>query len=209
MTVTKIFLIRHGETVDSNSRRYKGHIDIALSENGVEQVKKLSGYMFQNSSTLFKGSSNGLDAVYCSDLSRAIKSAEIVSEPYGCKPVINVGLKERNFGVWEGMSFDEIKEKWPDAFNSWAENPVKFSPMEGESTLDVRDRAMKTFNEIVSKHKGESIALVAHGGINRVILCELLGVPLENVFRLEQDFAAMNEIELWDYPVVKKFNYVV
>ena len=80
--------------------------------------------------------------------------------------------------------------------------------MEGESTLEVKERAMKTFNEIVSEHEGESIALVAHGGINRVILCELLGIPLENIFRIEQDFAALNIIELWDYPVVKHINFV-
>lgn len=198
--LTRVFLVRHGETVDSNSRRYKGHIDIALSENGIEQVKRLSGYMSQNTD---------LNAVYCSDLSRAIRSAEIIAEPFGLKPAIDTGLKERNFGAWEGMSFDEIKVQWPDAFNSWADNPVMFSPMEGESTLDVRDRVMKAFDEIVLKHKGEAIALVAHGGVNRVILCELLGIPLENIFRIDQDFAALNEIELWDYPVVKKFNYVV
>ncbi len=204
--MTKIFLIRHGETVDANSRRYKGHIDIALSDNGVAQVTRLSDYISSNAG---EGSDVPIGAVYCSDLSRARKSAEIIAGPLGLKPVVNIGLKERNFGVWEGLTFDEIKEKWPDAFDSWAANPVEFSPMEGESTLEVKDRAMKTFNEIISKHEGESIALVAHGGINRVILCELLGIPLENIFRIEQDFAAMNEIELWDYPVVKKINYVV
>jgi alpha-ribazole phosphatase/probable phosphoglycerate mutase len=199
--VTKIFLIRHGETVDANSRRYKGHIDIDLSDNGIAQVKRLSDHVGARHAV-------PLRAVYCSDLSRAIKSAEIIAEPFSLKPVINVGLKERNFGVWEGMSFDEIKEKWPDAFDSWAANPVEFSPMQGESTLEVKERAMKTFNEIVSKHAGENIALVAHGGINRVILCELLGIPLENIFRIEQDFAALNVIELWDYPVVKQINFV-
>lgn len=200
MIMTKVHLIRHGETVDSDSRRYKGHIDVSLSEKGIEQVKRAALYLREK--TEFK-------AIYCSDLSRAVNSAEIIASPFGLKPVIHEGLKERGFGVWEGMSFDEIKEKWPDAFASWAQNPVKFSPMDGESTLDVRDRAMQTFNELASKHKGDSIAIVAHGGINRVILCELLGIPLENIFRIEQDFAALNIIELWDYPVVKTMNYVV
>jgi alpha-ribazole phosphatase/probable phosphoglycerate mutase len=81
--------------------------------------------------------------------------------------------------------------------------------MKGESTLEVRDRGMNAFNDIVSRHNGKSIAIVAHGGINRAILCELLGIPLENIFRIEQDFAALNVIELWDYPVVKKINYAV
>ncbi len=201
----KVYLIRHGETEDADSRRYKGHLDVPLSENGVGQIKRLSAYL----SGEVKGISGTLGAVYCSGLSRAVKSAEIIAEPFGLKPIVVEDFKERGFGVWEGMSFDEIQEKYPDAFSAWAENPLKFSPMEGESTLDVKERALKTFNDITGKHKGDSIAIVAHGGVNRVILCELLGIPLENIFRIEQDFAALNVIELWDYPVVKHLNYIV
>jgi len=217
---TTIYLIRHGETVNADSRRYKGHIDVPLSENGIKQLGRLSEYLSHNIRNkhnppippLEKGGkggfeSPGLKAVYCSGLSRALKSAQIIARPYGIEPVIVEDLKERSFGVWEGMTFDEIKEKWPDAFNAWAENPLKFSPIEGENTLEIKERAMKAFNKIVNKHKDEEIAIVSHGGITRVILCEMLGMPLENIFRIEQDFAALNIIELWDYPVVKKINY--
>ena len=178
-----------------------------LSENRIKQLERLATYLVQNSKLNTQNSK--LKAVYCSGLSRALKSAEIIAKPFGLKPNIVDDLKERSFGVWEGMTFDEIKEKWPDAFNAWAENPVKFSPIEGENTLDIKKRTMKAFNEIISNHKDEEIAIVSHGGITRVILCEMLGIPLENIFRIEQDFAALNVIELWDYPVVKKFNYEV
>ena len=110
---TKIYLIRHGETEGADTRRYKGHIDVPLSENGVEQVKRLSEFI-----------SAKVQAVYCSGLSRAVKSAEIIAGPFGLKPIVVEELKERSFGVWEGMSFDEIQEKYPDAFNAWAENPL-------------------------------------------------------------------------------------
>ena len=203
---TKIYLIRHGETEGADARRYKGHIDVPLSENGIEQVRRLSDYIRTN---VGARRAVPLQAVYCSGLSRAVKSAEIIAEPFGLKPIVVEDFKERGFGVWEGMSFDEIQEKYPDAFSAWAENPLKFSPMEGESTLDVKERALKVFDEIIGKHNGENIAIVAHGGVNRVILCELLGIPLENIFRIEQDFAALNVIELWDYPVVKHLNYIV
>jgi alpha-ribazole phosphatase len=210
---TCVYLIRHGETEDADSRRYKGHIDVPLSVNGIEQVKRLADYIVQNSSKWLKTSSGGgpqtVHAVYTSTLTRAMKSAEVIAEPFGLKPIVHDGLKERNFGIWEGMTFDEIKDKWPDAFNAWAENPLKYSPMEGENTLEVQDRALKAFNEITAKHKGSTVAIVAHGGINRAILCHVLGIPLENIFRIEQDFAALNIIELWDYPVVKQMNYVV
>ncbi|MEW6713584.1 MAG: alpha-ribazole phosphatase [Nitrospirota bacterium] len=198
--VKKIYLIRHGETEGAETKRYKGHIDVPLSANGIEQIKRVAGYLVKTGS---------LDALYCSDLSRAVKSAEIIAEAHGLKPIIMPELRERNFGLWEGMSFDEIREKWPDAFNAWAANPLEFSPINGENTVDVRDRAVKIFNEIIEKHKGDNIAIVSHGGINRVILCHLLGIPLENIFRVEQDYGCLNIIEMWDYPVVKNINFIV
>jgi len=211
---TTIYLIRHGEVGDSNPRRYNGHIDVPLSENGVEQIKRLAVFLSGEVSKRVSGKagkreSTQLKAVYCSGLERAVKSAEIIAEPFGLEPVVVDGLKERSFGEWEGMTFDEVGEKWPDAFNAWADDPLRFSPIGGESTLETRERVMPAFNKIVDDHKGEEIAVVSHGGVTRVILCEMLGMPLENIFRIEQDFGALNVIEIWDYPVVKKINYTI
>jgi alpha-ribazole phosphatase/probable phosphoglycerate mutase len=204
---TTVYLIRHGETVDADSRRYKGHIDVPLSGNGIKQLERLSEYLTQI--TNYRSQITDIKAVYSSGLDRALKSAEIIAKPFGLNPIVIDDLKERSFGVWEGMTFDEIKDKWPDAFNAWAENPLKFSPMEGENTLEVKERAMKAFNSIINKHKDEEIAIVSHGGITRVILCEMLGVSLDKIFRIEQNFAALNIIELWDYPVVQCMNFRV
>ena len=200
--VTTLYLIRHGETEGGEVRRYKGTIDVPLSEKGVSQMEQVSKYIVE------KGGKGGLmSAVYCSDLTRAIRSAEIVAEPHSLKPIIISSLRERNFGLWEGMSFDEIREKYPLEFDAWAGNPLKFSPMEGESTLAMRDRVMQAMSEIMENHNKENIAIVAHGGVNRIILCHILGIPLENIFRIEQDYGAVNIIEFWDkYPVVKLLN---
>ena len=200
--VTTLYLIRHGETEGGEIRRYKGTIDVPLSEKGLRQMEQISKYIVE------KGGKGGLmNAVYCSDLTRAIRSAEIVAEPHSLKPVILSSLRERNFGLWEGMSFDEIMEKYPLEFDAWAGNPLKFSPMEGESTLAMRDRVIQAMSEIMENHNKENIAIVAHGGVNRIILCHILGIPLENIFRIEQDYGAVNIIEFWDkYPVVKLLN---
>ena len=199
--LTKLYLIRHGETEGAETKRYKGHIDVPLSDNGIMQVRALSDYIAHSGG-------KGLKEIYSSDLSRAVKSAEIIAEPLGLQPVIVKGLRERNFGVWEGMSFEEIEEQYPHDFKAWADNPVRFSPLKGETTVEVRDRAMKALDLILEKNRGEEVAIVAHGGINRVILCELLGIPLENIFRIEQDFAAMNLIEFYDrYPIAKLINF--
>ncbi len=161
---TKIYLIRHGEVEGANPRRYNGHIDVPLSENGVEQLKRLAAFLSaEETSDLQLFRSSALKAVYCSGLKRAVKSAEIIAEPFGLKPVVIDGLKERGFGQWEGMSFDEVNEKWPDAFVAWADDPLKFSPVGGESTLETRDRVIPVFNQIVDDHKGEEIAIVSHG----------------------------------------------
>jgi alpha-ribazole phosphatase/probable phosphoglycerate mutase len=119
-------------------------------------------------------------------------------------------LREKNFGIWEGLSLNEIKEKCPEEFEAWTGNPLKFCPMGGESTLEVRERVIKVFDEIIGKHNGEYIAIVAHGGVNRIILCHIMGIPLENIFRIEQDYGALNIIEFWDkYPVVKLLNCTI
>ena len=197
---TTIYLIRHGEVEGANPRRYNGHIEVPLSARGEEQIGRLASFL--------SGEAD-LKAVYCSSLGRAKKTAEIIAKPFGLEPIVADGLMERSFGEWEGMSFDEVNEKWPEAFKAWADDPLKFSPVGGESTLETRERAVPAFNKIVDGHKDEAIAVISHGGVTRVILCEMLGIPLENIFRIEQDFGAMNVIEMWDYPVVKQINYVV
>lgn len=214
--VTTLYLVRHGETDGSETNRYKGSIDVPMSERGVEQIRKASLFIAK------KVNGASLSAVYCSPLGRAIKSAEIIAEPYGLKPMIIPDLRERNFGIWEGMSFDEIKEKYPVEFKAWADNPVRYSPIDGESTIEVRDRVINALNVILNNHTkdrnglkditrqsslGNSIAIAAHGGVNRVILCHIMGIPLEKIFIIEQDFAAVNVIEFREeYPVVKLLN---
>ncbi len=237
--VTTLYLIRHGRTEGGGAGRYYGSIDIPLSEDGIEQMKRTSSFIAEHlrnsassrqSSYLRdisrtddeKGRSghakqdppfadagvSGLSAVYCSDLSRAIKSAEVIAGPHGLKAVSVPELRERSFGIWEGMSFTEIKERYPEEFESWANDPVRFSPIEGESTTGVCERVVPEFERIIKKHEGEHVAIVAHGGINRVILCHILGIPLENIFRIEQDHGAVNVVEFWDrYPVVKLVNF--
>jgi len=184
--VKTLYLIRHGETEGSHERRYKGTLDVPLSELGQRQAEAIGMYMKERGYLP--------DTLYCSPLSRAIKSAELIGGYFNLAPKVIEGLKERDFGAWEGMSFDEIAEKWPEAFSSWAHDPLKFSPMDGESTLEVRDRVVPVVEELARTSDAESMAIVAHGGVNRVILCHYAGVPLENIFRMDQGFACLNII---------------
>lgn len=194
-----VYIIRHGQTVGSHERRYKGSLDVALSEEGRAQVERTAVYM--------KDAGLVPDVVYCSTLQRARVSAEIVCSRFGLAPVEEHGLRERHFGQWEGMSFDEIAAKWPDAFSAWAGNPLMYSPMGGESTQQVHDRLMPVVDALICGPH-ERVAIVAHGGVNRIMLCKWMGIPLENVFRVEQDFACLNVVKFYDsLPVVSLLNY--
>jgi alpha-ribazole phosphatase/probable phosphoglycerate mutase len=195
---TTLYLIRHGETEGAEERRYKGSLDVPLSADG---KRRMAAVGMRLANVRF-------DAIYASPLSRALKSAELVAAPQGIAPTVVEPLRERNFGRWEGLTFDECRAGFPDEFNAWFQKPLTSSPVGGESTLDVRARVVPALTEILRRHNGGgNIAVVAHGGVNRIILCELLGMPLENIFRVEQNFGAVNIIELWDeVPVVNLLN---
>ena len=197
---TTLLLIRHGHTVGGEEKRYKGHMDVELSETGERVIQRLTENLQRLDHTL--------DAVYCSDLKRSIKSAGILSDPLGMKPVVIPGLRERSFGRWEGMSFEEISEEYPGEFEKWKADPLRFSPPDGESTLEVKKRSLGAVNDLIKRHQGETFSIVAHGGINRIILCHFMGLPLENIFRIEQDYGCLNIIEIYEdgFPVIKLLN---
>lgn len=231
---TTLYLIRHGETEGGGARRYHGGIDVPLNDKGREQMRRASLFIkgHLRTSALSRYSSylrdlnskesarsgsaglpefteQALSAVYSSNLQRALKSAEIVAGSHGLNVVAVPDLRERSFGVWEGMTFAEIRERYPLEFESWAGNPLKYHPVGGESTDEVRDRVVPAIEGTLRGHPGGNIAVVAHGGVNRIILCHFLGMPLENIFRIEQDHGAVNIIEFWEkYPVVKLINGV-
>jgi alpha-ribazole phosphatase len=207
MAIT-LYLLRHGETEGSEIPRYKGSKDIPLSEKGIGQMERAAAYISQRVSRVA--------ALYCSPLSRAQKSAEIIAHTYGVEPVAVNELTERRFGLWEGMSYDEIKEQYPEAFKAWADNPFQYSPPEGESTSRAGDRVIKALDNILGRHRSrgmpadghDTLIIVAHGGINRIMLCHFMNMPLEHIFRIEQDYGAVNIVEFRDrYPVIKLLNY--
>lgn len=230
--VTTLYLVRHGSIEAGGTKRYYGSMDVPLLEEGAEQMKGASGLITRYLADLASAKDRSylkdihnpeetrpelrdggeektprLTAIYCSDLRRAVRSAEIIAEPHGLDPIQVPALRERNFGIWEGLTFTEIKERYPLEFEAWAENPLKYSPIGGESTLDMSLRVTRAMENIVENHPGEEIAIVAHGGVNRIVLCQIMGIPLENIFRIEQDYGAVNIVEFWDkYPVVKLLN---
>jgi alpha-ribazole phosphatase/probable phosphoglycerate mutase len=198
----QVYLIRHGETAHEGT--YKGHLDVPLAPEGRRRMEKTA----KGLTGLLEGAS--LDAVYSSDLKRAVESAEIIARRFGIKKVgLNGALRERDFGLWEGMRYNDIEKKFPADFARWVKDPVKNTPTGGESTRRLALRVRRALSEITRSHAdGERIAIVSHGGVTRVALCHYLGIPLSRIFRIGQGFGCVNLVELFgDTPVVMLVNW--
>lgn len=184
---TRLYLIRHGEVEGAGIRRYNGHADVALSAYGMAQYEGLK--------KRFEGIN--INACYCSDLSRCVHGAELLGSHLGVQPVKKRELRELNIGIWERMTWTELMEKYPVEWQARLDDIVNYRVPQGESLLDLNNRIMPVVNEIVQRHMGEDVLLVAHGGVNRVILLNAIGAPLASLFNVEQNYGAFNIIDYY------------
>ncbi|MFG6415859.1 histidine phosphatase family protein [Roseateles sp. DC23W] len=148
-------LIRHGETLWNRATRIQGHTDIPLSPLGLSQARRLAQAL----------ADEPLDAVYASDLTRALQTAEAVAQAHGRKVVTDAALRERAFGRFEGLSWDEINERYPDEALRWRRRDPDHPVGGGESLQAFSARCHTAVKRICDSHPGGNIAVVAHGGV--------------------------------------------
>ncbi len=182
---TTVYLMRHGEVVNGGEKRYNGHIDVDITENGVRQMLRLAGLL----------AGKNISAVYSSDLIRSVKGARIIADSAGITPTPLRELRERSVGAWEGLTADEILERFPEEYVQWRSDLLNYRPPGGECLNDVRERILPAFGKLVSFHPDQSIAMLLHGGVNRVIIADALGMDMLNLFRIDQAFGALNIID--------------
>ena len=185
---TRVYLMRHGEVHGDGNKRYNGHIDVDITEKGVEQMHRLAGLL----------DGKPVRAVYSSDLIRSVKGARIVAAKLGLEHTPVRALRERSVGQWEGMTAEEIQQRYPEDYKAWRTDLLNYRPPDGECLLDVRDRIMPEYRRLVANHPDQEIAMLLHGGVNRVILADVLGLPPLNLFRIDQAFGALNIIDHFD-----------
>jgi alpha-ribazole phosphatase len=185
MTSTWVYLIRHGEVEDAALGRLFGHTDVALSAAGRRQVEALGERLGRFP----------VGTVYASDLLRARASAAPLAAARGVTTETVPALRELAMGRWEGLTLREIRDREPDLAARWLADPVAVAFPGGESLLNLRARVVPAFDALRRRHAGRHLAVVAHGGVNRVLLAEALGLPLANVLRLAQDYACWNLLE--------------
>jgi len=164
---TLILLARHGETDWNRERRVQGHTDVPLNSAGRRQAQDLAEVL----------SGDAIDSVYSSDLRRASATAGVVADPRGLEVVLLTDLRERNFGTWEGLTDDEARRRYPEETSdprTWGD---------GETQVEMAARVLEAVRLIGSRHSGEVVLVVSHGGPLRAVL-RLVGRevdgPLEN-----------------------------
>ncbi len=180
---TRIYLARHGEVL--NHGVYNGQADVDITLTGLKQMERLRDLL----------KDKNLSAVYCSDLRRTRKGAEIIAQPHGLVPQGFPHFREMHFGRWQGLNYQGVMEKYPTDIPQWINNVETFRIPAGESVGDVRERAIPKLQELVEFHREQEFALVSHGALNRVILAEALHLSFAHLLRIEQDYGCLNIIE--------------
>jgi alpha-ribazole phosphatase len=184
---TRIYLVRHGQVVGYDQPRYNGQTDVALTDVGIEQYHVLKERL----------ADAGISACYTSDLSRCKIGAEIICSPLGVEQIARRELRELNIGVWEGLTWQEIKSNWPDEWRARLADLVNYRVPEGERLLDVEARVIPAIHEIVERHRGQELLVVGHGGVNRIVLMNAIGAPLAKMFNVEQNYGCLNIIDYY------------
>ena len=186
---TRIFLVRHGATELSAEDRFAGEIEVALSEVGRHQVRRLAARLARES----------VAAVYASPLGRTVETGHILAEPHNLVVVPRDGLREMSHGRWERMTRAEVEQQYPEEYAHWEKDPYTFAPQGGETGLAVTARGLPALLEIVSAHPNQQVLVVSHKATIRLLLSSLLGFdPRAYRDHLDQSPAALNILDFKD-----------
>lgn len=167
--MSRIYLVRHGETDWNKEDRCQGCIDIDLNSEGVRQAEFVAQRLVNEE----------IHALYCSNLKRAYRTAQIIAKALNLSITRSEALNEISFGDWEGLTFEEIRNRHDYDYNTWRLSPHTANfPGEG-SLANVKKRVMKYVDEIISQNEGKNILIVSHGGVIKLIILGLLGIGLE------------------------------
>ena len=210
----RLLIVRHGESVWNHQGRIQGHTDVALSERGLQQARRLAGRL----------ADTPIDAAYCSDLRRAAETAEVILQ--GQTPGLDTPtpessahsparpplqptprLREYHKGAYEGLTDAEIRRRFPGEYPAYLTKDLDFAPAGGESVRAVSVRMAAVINEIKGRHLGETALVVGHGGSLRAALRALLGMPPDGNWRFAFANCSLTIVETYaDNAVLRLFN---
>ena len=193
----RLILVRHGQTEWNADGRYQGQSNVALSDMGRKQAELLADRFPVKT----------LDAIYSSDLDRARETAECVGKKLGVPVRPEKAFRELSFGDWEGLNYQEIFSRWPEEAGKLFTAPDELAIPHGETFQELQKRALDKIKSIYNVNIDKTVAVFAHGAINKTILAGLMHIPLHYLWSLRQDNTAVNILRLDDgYVMVELLN---
>jgi probable phosphoglycerate mutase len=194
---TVTLLLRHGQTPMSVEKRYAGRSDAPLTDVGVAQAAAAAKRL----------ATAGLDAIVSSPLQRAVRTAEEVAAVTGLPVVTDDGFRETDFGGWEGLTFADVRERWPSEMTAWLADPA-VAPPGGESFAEVSERVTAALHRVLAARPGQRILVVSHVTPIKTLVTAALLAPPPALYRMHLDLAALCEIDWYaDGPaVLRSFN---
>jgi phosphoserine phosphatase len=195
----RVFVIRHGESTWVRERRFAGSRDVPLTDTGRRQCAAVARAL----------AATGVAAVYASPLERARASAEVIAEPHRLPVRIVPAFAEMAFGVWEGLTRDEIRARFPEGWEQWRSAPHLCAPLGGETVSKVAERVGAGLTELQQAHADQTIVLVSHSIVMRVMVLAALGLGLDRLWTVDAAPAGITEIEYEpDWATVHRMNTV-
>ncbi|NLA74774.1 MAG: alpha-ribazole phosphatase [Deltaproteobacteria bacterium] len=184
---TRLYLVRHGQVEGFARMTANGHTDVDINETGVAQMNSLAERL-----RLVE-----INAIYATGLKRTEKGARIIGQHHSVPIKTEPDLKEIFFGDWDGMPLDEIERMHPGELDKRYSDIAGYRPPNGENMADVSKRVLRCLKEILIEAPGKNILIVAHGGVNRLIICNALGLPVKDIFNVQQDYGCLNIIDYY------------
>jgi len=184
--MTKILLVRHGHVAGISPERFRGRADLPLTPEGRRQAERTAERIRATWQPT---------AIYASPLSRCQDTGAAIGRPFGLKPIALEGLVDIDYGKWQGLTPDEAKAQWSAEVDLWYRAPDEIKIPGGESLQEVRARVATALQNVCAAHPKDTVVLVAHDSVNRVILLHALDASLARYWRIRQHPCAINEIE--------------
>jgi phosphoserine phosphatase len=184
--MTTLLLVRHGHVEGISPERFHGRADLALTAEGRRQAEATARRVAETWRPA---------AVYSSPMRRCLATGSAIGAPFGLAPITHAGLNDIDYGKWQGLTPEEARRNWAEEVDTWYSHPDWATIPDGESLQDLLARTTAALREIVSRHPGDTVVLVGHDSVNRVILLHALGLPLSRYWRIRQHPCAINEID--------------
>ena len=184
--MTRFVLVRHGQTDWNRVERFRGRADVPLNASGLSQAEATARRVAREWRPV---------AIYASPLSRAFATAEPIGRQTHLAVTRLDGVIDIDYGVWEGLTPDEVFGRWPDLLYAWYNAPHTAQPPGGESLAALRERAMQSIDELAARHGDATVAIVSHTVVNRIILLAILGLGIDRFWRIRQDNCGINVFE--------------